>query len=79
MTKHHCTLLDTGLVCRYRVVTRLQLFTSFVPTPSLKLVVFVTVHVTKCTLVTFHIKRVCTVLHFLYMVPRLMSIEGVEP
>jgi hypothetical protein len=42
LTMHNCTL-DTGLVCRYGAVASLQLLTSFVPTPSLRLVVSVTV------------------------------------
>jgi hypothetical protein len=68
MTKHNCTL-DNGLVCRYKVVARLHLFTSFVPTPSLRLVVLVnvpcvTMALIKYTLVTFLTKSVCIVLEY---------------
>jgi hypothetical protein len=43
-----CTV-DTVLVSLYRAIARLQLSTSFVPTPSLSLVVYVTV---LCVIVT---------------------------
>jgi hypothetical protein len=66
LTVHNCTL-DTNRASRYKVVARLQLFISFVPTPSFTHVVFVivpcvTVSVSKHKLFTFHIERVCTVL-----------------
>jgi hypothetical protein len=52
-------------VIRYRAGTWLQLSTFFVPTPCLRLVVFINVLcviviVTTCALVNFHIERVCT-------------------
>jgi hypothetical protein len=64
MTRHNCTL-DIGLVSRYKAVARTQLSASFVPTPCLKLVVFVSVLcviviVPKYVLVTFHTRRACT-------------------
>jgi hypothetical protein len=60
LTIHKCTL-DSGLVRRCRAVARLQLSTTLVLTPRVKVAVFVTLSIVTYALVTFHNDRVCTV------------------